>query len=308
MRVTPTLPADPDVASFDDLHDEPERWQPVLADIVAAQAGADASAPIEARTDGTVLVARVGSTQVIKLYPPFLRDHFAFERAMLDLLAGRLSLPTPRLLASGDHAGWPWLLMTQLSGAPLTDVWPTLDEPARLAALRLIGRVMAQVHAQPVNSLVALAPAWPDFLARQRAGCQHRQQRNGLPAHLLAQLDAFIAGEVPAGPDVPLTGEYTPMNLLHDATGLSAMFDFGDGLVGPRAYDWLGPMCFLAAGHASRLDALFDGYGQPFDRHAREPLLRLLLLHRYSCLPAQIASPGWQDAPDFATLAERIWP
>jgi hygromycin-B 7''-O-kinase len=198
--------------------------------------------------------------------------------------------------------------MTRLTGTPLTAVWPTLDEPARRAVLHTIGRVMAQVHALPAAPLQALAPAWPDFLARQRAGCRRRQQRTGLPAHLLAQVDDFVAGALPAGPDVPLTGEYTPMNLLHDAAGLSAMFDFGDGLVGPPAYDWLGPMCFLAAGDAARLDALFDGYGQRFDRRWREPLLRLLLLHRYSCLPAQIACPGWEDARDFGALARRIWP
>ena len=83
----------------------------------------------------------------------------------------------------------------------------------------------------------------------------------------------------------------------------------GDGLVGPREYDWLGPLCFLAAGDAARIDALFDGYqGRPFDRSQREPLLRLLLLHRYSHLKAQIAVPGWQAAPDFTALAALAWP
>jgi hypothetical protein len=44
----------------------------------------------------------------------------------------------------------------------------------------------------------------------------------------------------------------------------------------------------------------------PFDRRQREPLLRLLLLHRYSHLKAQIAVPGWQAAPDFPALAALI--
>jgi hygromycin-B 7''-O-kinase len=87
------------------------------------------------------------------------------------------------------------------------------------------------------------------------------------------------------------------------------MFDFGDGPVGPREYGWLGRLCFLAAGDAGRIDAFFDGCcGRPFDRSRREALLRLLLLHRYSHLKAQIAVPGWQAAPDFATLAVRVWP
>ena len=71
----------------------------------------------------------------------------------------------------------------------------------------------------------------------------------------------------------------------------------------------LGPLCSLAAGDAARVDALFDGYhGRPFDRSQREALLRLILLHRYSNLKAQIAVPGWQAAPDFATLAALVWP
>ena len=199
--------------------------------------------------------------------------------------------------------------MTQLPGTPLDRVWPALQQNERRAVLRTIGRLAAEVHALPLGPMPALAPPWTDFLQTQREHCRARQQRTGLPAHLLAQLDSFLQGPVPEGPDVILTGEYTPFNLLHQGSGLSAMFDFGDGLVGPREYDWLGPLCFLAAGDASCVDAFFDGYhGRPCDRGQREALLRLLLLHRYSNLKAQITVPGWQAAPEFATLATLIWP
>lgn len=36
--------------------------------------------------------------------------------------------------------------------------------------------------------------------------------------------------------------------------------------------------------------------------------MRLLLLHRYSHLPAQIAHAGWQQAPSFEALTALIWP
>lgn len=305
MTDSSDLPAHPDVAAFDALQGDPARWLPV----VAALGASHSAAPAVAAGSGTVLVALLGQHLVIKLYPPFLRDHFAFEQAMLRHLHGRLALPTPRLIDSGEHQGWPWLVMTQLPGTPLDRVWPTLPATARRSVLHAIGRVAAEVHALPLGSVPALAPRWADFLSGQRQRCAARQQRTGLPAHLLAQLDAFLQGPVPAGPDVLLTGEYTPFNLLHQGDGLSAMFDFGDGLVGPREYDWLGPMCFLAAGDASALDALFDGYhGRPFDRAQREPLLRLLLLHRYSHLPAQLAVPGWQAAETFPALARLVWP
>jgi NAD(P)-dependent dehydrogenase (short-subunit alcohol dehydrogenase family) len=83
---------------------------------------------------------------------------------------------------------------------------------------------------------------------------------------------------------------------------------FGDGLVGPREYDWLGPLCFYCAGHAGRLQAFFGGYGARPDAAARLALLRLMLLHRYSNLKAQLALPGWQQAPSFEALAALLWP
>lgn len=305
MAASPELPAHPGVAEFDALQEDPARWIGVLAMLGARYT----AAPAVPAGEGTVLVALLGRELVLKLYPPFLRDHFEFERAMLGHLHGRLSLPTPRLVDSAEHAGWPYLVMSLLPGTPLDRVWPTLQQPERCAVLRTIGRLAAEVHALPLGPMPALAPRWADFLQGQRGRCHGRQQRTGLPPHLLAQLEAFLQGPVPRGPDVILTGEYTPFNLLHAGTGLSAMFDFGDGLVGPREYDWLGPLCFLAAGDAERIDAFFDGYhGRPFDRSQREPLLRLILLHRYSNLQAQIAVPGWQTAPDFAGLAALIWP
>jgi hygromycin-B 7''-O-kinase len=299
------LSADPGVADFDALQADPARWIGVVATIAARYT----SAPPVPACEGTVLVALLGSELVLKLYPPFLRDHFAFERAMLGHLNGRLSLPTPHLVDSAEHAGWPYLVMTQLQGTPLDRVWPALPQRERCTVLHTIGRLAAEVHALPLGPMPALAPRWADFLQGQRERCQARQQRTGLPTHLLAQLESFLQGAVPEGPDVILTGEYTPFNLLHQGGELSAMFDFGDGLVGQREYDWLGPLCFLAAGDAERIDAFFQGYhGRSFDRGQREALLRLILLHRYSNLKAQLAVPGWQAASDFATLAALIWP
>jgi hygromycin-B 7''-O-kinase len=189
-------------------------------------------------------------------------------------------------------------------------VWPTLSEAQRCDLLRSLGALAAEVHALPVGDVSTLAPRWDVFIARQREHCLGRQQRTGLPAHLLGQLQAFVAGPLPQGEAVLLTGEYTPMNLLAAGGRLAGMFDFGDGLVGPRAYDWLGPLCFLAAGHAARRSAFIEGCGAggQWSGALRLALLRLLLLHRYSNLPAQIACPGWQRAANFEELAALIWP
>lgn len=301
----PTLPAAIDPTALDALQAEPARW----LSTVAALAARFTTGPVQAAPTSTVLVG-LAPDVVVKLYAPFLRDHFAYERAALAHVHGRLPVPTPRLLGDGEQDGWPWLAMTRLPGQTLDTTWDTLPEPTRLALLRRVGEVAAVLHALPVGPMQAVAPPWAAFLAGQRVRCAARQRRTGLPAQLLAQLPAFLAGPVPEGPDVMLTGEFTPFNLLVDEAGtLLGMIDFGDGLVGPREYDWLGPMCFYASGHAARLDAFFGGYGLSAPRAQREALLRLLLLHRYSRLPLQLAgAPGWADCADFAALARHCWP
>ena len=300
----PALPPAISVADFDALHDDLPAWRGVI-ELLAAELSA---APVVQMEAGTVLVALLGHTHALKLYPPFLRDHFEFECAMLARVGGRLQVPTPVLQQTGEREGWPWLLMSQLAGEPLTAAWPALDESAKCALLSNLGALAAEVHTLPVGDMARHAPPWPDFLAAQRTRCHGRQQRTGLPLHLLQQLDNLLQGELPAGPDVILTGEYTPMNLLARQGRLCGMFDFGDGLVGPREYDWFGPLAFLAAGHADRCRAFLDGYGVALESAQRPALLRLMLLHRYSNLGAQIAMPGWQQAPSFEALAELIWP
>ncbi len=299
-----SLLQDPSPDDFHAWREQPQAWQAAMEALLRAQGW---SGPWQAAGEGTVLVALLGQAQVLKCFPPFLRDHCLFERGMLESLQGRLNMPTPLLLAQGEHQGWPWTRMSQLPGRLLLERWPQMAEPARLALLQRLGALVAELQALPVGTQAALAPRWADFLAGQRAGCLTRQQRTGLPAHLLAQLPAFLDGPVPEGEDRLLTGEFTPMNLLvNEADELRGLFDFGDGLVGPGAYDWLGPLSFLCCGDAARVRAFFAGLGQALPQP--EPLLRLLLLHRYSHLPIQLAGvPGWEATPDLPALARRLF-
>lgn len=311
------LPAQIDDDTFDALHARPDDWLPELRTLADALGSLGTGDLRPASGGGSALVALLADgrrpDRVLKCYPPSMRDHCDYELGALPVLADRLAVPTPRLLANGVHHGWPWMLMTRLAGTPMTAAWLTLPEPGKCALLRQIGTLIAQVHALPVPA--AMRPrslVWVDFIASQRAGCAARQQRTGLPDHLLVRLDTFLAGPFPEGPDVLLTGEYTPMNLLVDAgdpARLAGMYDFGDGLIGPREYDWLGPLCFLAAGQPTRIAALRSGLGLmvAWSAEQRRQLLRLMLLHRYSCLRAQVKLDGWQTVPSFEALADRLW-
>jgi len=112
----PVLPSHGTPAAFDAWRVDLANWRPGMEALAATLGGG----PVQLKPSGTVLVALLGSDRVLKLYPPFLHNHFGFERAALRQIGGRLQLPTPRLLHSGHHQGRPWLFMTQLAGEPLT--------------------------------------------------------------------------------------------------------------------------------------------------------------------------------------------
>ena len=169
----------------------------------------------------------------------------------------------------------------------------------------------------PPGPVVSLGLNWPDFLDRQRANCYARQERTGLPAHLLANLDSYLDERLPSVPravaPVILTGEFIPQNLLlqHRADGwhLESLIDFGDVIPGFGEYDLLGPCGFMGAGSASRHAALMRGYGETYDRELVRRLGAMMLLHKHSNLTDQIPLDGWQHkAASLGDLERMIWP
>jgi len=299
------------------LRAEPARWRGAAAAIAAAHGVlAEPLRPL----GGSNLVAALGDGDVLKLFPPFLRFQWAAERCALRLLHGRVTIATPALRHEGEHDGWTYLIMSRLTGASLDDVWPSLDEADRCGLLAQIGALIAEVQRVPPGSLVDLEPSWADRLRVQRAGCVARHRERGLPAALLADLEAYLdrtADALPAGaPPVLLTGEYTPENLLvardHGHWRIVGLIDFGDATTGPAEYDLLGPGTFLAAGDSARLRALLEGRGYaPHDLtpRLRDCLMALLLLHRHSDLSVQVRIEGWRErARTLDELAALVWP
>ena len=313
------LPVQISPAAFQQmLENDAGPWLPVVAEICAAHQLP--AAPLRAFRDGSNLVASVGEQVVVKIFPPFHRHQWHSEHLTLAYLENRLSVPVPELLASGQRKeGWTYVVMRQLPGQILEDVWPGLSLEEKKSLLTSIGQLMAEVHRLNGRPLPALEPDWASFLQQQQAQAFARHQRLGAPDWLLSGLHDFIrqtAAGLPLRPEkVLLTGEYTPFNILVEpqagAWRLSGMIDFGDAMLGPREYDWLGPCVFLGEGNAHLLRSFFRGYGADCSNPngLRQGLLLLLLLHRYSNLDLQIRIPDWQNRVDsIAGLAQLIWP
>lgn len=305
-----------DANSFRAFRSDPSRWLPIALDIARGH-GLDISAQHVFST-GTNLVVGLGEKLILKIFPPMLREQFVSERGSLTQLAGQLDLPIPEIVAEGTRDGWPYLIITRLSGTLGSEVWPQLPEAQKERLLRQIGETIAAVQRAPLGPLAGIEPRWDEFMRRQIQGCRARHIRLGLAPKFLAGLDDLLRDAeelIPMdAPPVILIGEYIPENFLlayhDDQWSLKGLFDFGDVLAGWRDYDLLGPSAFMAAGRPGRVKSLLEGFGYSKPDFAlKRRLMALMLLHRASDLNSHICIEAWQEqADDLVGLQELIWP
>lgn len=315
VAMSMTLPQFADSKTFRAFRLEPLQWLPVALDIARSH-GIDASSPHVFAT-GTNLVVGFGERLILKIFPPLLRAQFVSERGSLMQLAGRLALPIPEIVAEGERDGWPYLIITRLSGRLGSEVWPSLPEAQKERVLRQIGETIAAVQAAPLGPLAEIDPRWDAFMRAQMRGCRARHERLGLAPKFLDGLDDLLrdaATLIPMdAPPVILIGEYIPENFLlarrDEQWSLAGLFDFGDVRAGWRDYDLLGPSAFMAAGRPGRVRSLLEGFGYAkLDFALKRRLMALMLLHSASDLNSHICIEGWQDkAKDLLELQELIW-
>jgi hygromycin-B 7''-O-kinase len=316
--MTATLPAFIDYESFHPFRADPAQWLPIARDIARSH-GLACTAPHVFAT-GTNLVLALDEKLILKIFPPFLRGQFASERSTLAQLRGKLRIAIPEIIVEGERDGWPYLVITRLSGVLGADAWPALPERAKEYVLAEIGETIAQVQRVPAGPLARIEPGWDVFMRGQIEGCRARHERFGLPQKFLDGVDELLrdAADLIAldGPPVILTGEYIPENFLlsRDGAGwhLSGLIDFGDVMTGRGEYDLLGPSALMAGGMPRRVKSLFAGYGcaaSDITPDLKRRLMALMLLHRFGNPTRQICIEGWQQkAANLDELQDLLWP
>jgi hygromycin-B 7''-O-kinase len=313
-----SLPSVRTIEAFHTWRSDPSQCLPAAIDIARSH-GLPHGGPRLFST-GTNLVVALDDRLILKVFPPLLRHQFVSERASLSQLRGRLSVPIPEIVLEGERDQWPYLVITRLPGVVGSQAWPMLPENQKERVLGRIGETIAEVQRVPVGELSGVEPRWPEFIARQIAGCRGRHERLGLPQKYLDGLDHLLrdaAALIPVdAPPVVLTGEYIPENFLlsreNGTWRLAGLIDFGDVFTGWGEYDLLGPSVFMTAGMPRRVQSFFGGFG--YSKSDITPALTrrlaaLMLLHRFSDLNRQICIEGWQQkAADLSELERLLWP
>ena len=315
----PSLPHFTDYEPFRPFRADPSQWLPVAIDIARGH-GLTCTKP-QIFSTGTNLVVGLDEPLILKIFPPFLRGQFASELATLAQLRGRLAVPIPEIVVEGERDGWPYLVITRLSGVLGAEAWASLPEQDKERVLAEIGETIAQVQRVPAGALARIEPSWDVFMRGQIEGCRARHERFGLPQKFLDGLDELLHDAAAMlialdGPPVILTGEYIPENFLlsRDGAGwrLSGLIDFGDVMTGRGEYDLLGPSALMAGGMPRRVQSLFEGFGysvSDITPDLKRRLMVLMMLHRFGNPTKQICIEGWQQkAADLHELQDLLWP
>lgn len=256
--------------------------------------------------EGTNIVFSHGKSRVIKIFPPLYKSHFNNEVLTMKHLHNKLSVKTPQIEYLGEIDHWPYIVMSQLQGTLLEDLWEKLDHDNKIIIIRELGALIHEVHSLPTEGLEAIDCHWKKFITEQLNKCVTHHQETGLPKKLLQDIPSYLDSikEVLSVIKKPviLTGEYTPMNfLVKQEAGIwhiHGLIDFGDSMLGLPEYDLLGPGAFLIQGDKILLREFLTSYGyspEEMTKALSHKLTALLLLHRYSRLNVQIRIQNWED-------------
>jgi hygromycin-B 7''-O-kinase len=284
-----TLPAAATREQFGAIRRDEVALQPVLA-AVCARCGVVAG-DAKRYTDGSLPVYAF-EERVLKIYPPCFPGEADVERAALELVAGRLVIPTPRVEAYGEVDGWQYVLMTRLRGQSLAHRWPQIAPHNRVHMMHILGEALRTMHGLPAGQLSVPPASWSDFIAEQRATARARQDQHGLPTAWLEQIDDFLARTpLVAGGQSLLHTEIMREHLLverrDDGWALCGFFDF-EAMRGNAEYDFASLGVFVTGGDRALLREVLLAYGiapSACDAARSQRFLAYALLHRYSKLP-----------------------
>jgi hygromycin-B 7''-O-kinase len=245
--------------------------RPALAGAARALAGRlGVRGELSPAGDGSMPVF-LADDAVLKLFAAPFRRWYDAEKAFLSAVHGRLGVPTPEILATGEQDGWGYVLMRRLFGTPMDRGAP--DE----RCFDQLGEVVANLAAVPIDGLPA-----PDDLRTRIAGCAAGQRDKGLSEAWIQQIDDFLAAHAPRTLRLALTHtELGPGHVLVEDGTIRGIIDFADASVGEADMEWPAIGIFLSRGDRGRFGRVVRAARRPIDP-AR--LMACTLLHPYANL------------------------
>ena len=246
-------------------------------------------------TEGSRLLVSSANRHIIKVFSSEDIDFARNETLFLAHLHGKLPINTPELVASGDWGVYPYIIMEQGEGTPLSRTWKSLSAGEHRDIIERLAVAIHTMHTLPSESLARTPFQWHPFIEHQQEAFLDHHRSYGLGGSWLDQLSDYL-NTCPLDLHDParLAPLHTELMLEHifikkaDARWvLSGLIDFEPSMVGLIEYELCAVGLFLTQGNKDLFRTYLASYGYSHTELTDElsrKVMGLMLLHRYSNL------------------------
>jgi hygromycin-B 7''-O-kinase len=286
-----------------------------LADIVAARHGL--ATPLVRKPEGSSLVFRTGDGQWLKISPPFFDDAFETEVRITGLMRGRLPVPIPEIVLTGELDAWRYLVSTEVPGVQVETVLRELTALDLERVADELGSFMAAFQQVAARGFERSFGDWPTYLDETLDDPVALHLNRGETRPWAEKLAAFTAAHEPylrqLGPPVlihaDLTTEHVMLRHLDGVWRLAGVLDLADAMIAPAEMDLIAPCLGPLRGHAAAQRRLMRACRIELAGPARAArLMAVALQHRFvhfhDWFRAEIAG----GLTDVAAIAEAVFP
>jgi hygromycin-B 7''-O-kinase len=269
-------------------------------------------------SEGSNIVYSYNRKLVIKLYPSYFKNEFEREIEVLRNIENDITLvEIPKIISVGSYEGWDYLIMSELNGTLLIDLWDKLTREEKKELSIDLGNVIREFHSIPSEIFETIDVDWEDFIKNQYLNMIDHQRKSKLPQELFEALTEYVdESYINYKPTLRLlTGEFTPFNLLlnkeNNKWKLSGVIDFADCFLGDHEYDLLGPILFMFNGDKEITSSFLISYGykeEELSNQLRKKLMIYTILHRFSNINYYISrNPLASKSESFEELSNQLF-
>ena len=221
------------------------------------------------------------------------------EAQFLRFLYEKLTVPTPRLISTGIHDCYPYIIMEEIHGLPLKTQWKYLNRRDREKVIEQSALMLKKLHSLSTEGIGYTETGW---VANHRGF--------GLDENRISEILHFIETTEPVEDTservichTEIMREHLFIKRERGEVRLSGLIDFEPSMVAIPEYDLCSVGLFLSAGEKGLFRHFLEVYGY---RGGGKAVMRMLLLHRYSnmkwfisTLPGEIQSEPLESLSDY---------
>lgn len=308
------LPSNPDQRTYNELFNLDHNWEKAVKYLANKH---KLSGDLLRGTRGSHIVYKVGN-HWIKIMAPIFSKDMAFEIAGLETVEKKISVATPEIIATGDLENWHYIIISDVPGHRIGDIWPNLKQLEKQNLALQIAKITLEMQSCRPNARVDSRGEWNNFIKdRFESMTAHHRNRmmdskwvQELPSYLSQfDLKEFMTSN-PVFLHADLTWDHFLVFADEAEPKISGVIDFADCRLGHLEYDIPASAAFIFKGDAAALRKYILGLGlNGMNPKLSEKLMAWTCLHQYSDLNNYFKTEMTMVKPgDFSALAQMVYP